>query len=280
MTRCPYCAEDVSEDDVRCPHCGSTLPTAGDGRPREASSTPSAGGWGSASAGAWGGSGGPGGAWPEGTATTAPATTPEPSPGSGGVVQFSHSGQRYLLGYDSTHFGIWDRGAPGSPVERFPRSDDGWSRAWSRYASLEPDSQPVHAATGYGYGSGPVPYGAPPQAGYGPPGGPVPGYGGPGQPWQQGPPVYYVPQQTRTNGLAVASLVLGIVGLILAGFFAIVPALALILGLVALSQIRTATPGTLAGKGLAIAGVALGSVGIVLFVIIIVVATNDPTSGF
>jgi len=80
-------------------------------------------------------------------APTGPATT---SGGAGGmapqiqmnpsdtsVLQYTHSGTRYLLGYGQTFFGIWDRQDPSAPVERFPRSDDGWAQAWRRYTQIE-----------------------------------------------------------------------------------------------------------------------------------------------
>jgi hypothetical protein len=53
------------------------------------------------------------------------------------VLQYTHSGSRYLLGYGQTFFGIWDRQNPTMPVERFPRSDDGWAQAWHRYTQIE-----------------------------------------------------------------------------------------------------------------------------------------------
>jgi hypothetical protein len=53
------------------------------------------------------------------------------------VVQYTHSGQRYLLGYGKTFFGIWDRQAPDVPVERFTRDDSGWQEAWRRFTTLE-----------------------------------------------------------------------------------------------------------------------------------------------
>lgn len=73
-------------------------------------------------------------------------------------------------------------------------------------------------------------------------------------------------QHRTTNGLAVAALVLGI--LWLAGLGAL---LALIFGLIALSQIRT-QPEHYSGKGMAIAGVVLGAVGIVVPAILIALA--------
>jgi len=71
---------------------------------------------------------------PTTTATTPPpaaAPTPEPK------IEFTHSGERYLLGYTNEFFGIWDRRSPTTPAERFPRTDDGWRQVWQRYATIE-----------------------------------------------------------------------------------------------------------------------------------------------
>ena len=245
MRRCPYCAEDIADDTTRCPHCNSDLTAT----PAGVGATDVA----------------PGG--PGGVAGAGPGV-----PGDTGAVQFSYSGQRYLLGYGGDFFGIWDRGAPGPPVERFPRTDDGWSQAWTRYASLEPNSQPVQAAVPVAAGA----WGAP--QGYTAPSAPA---AGPPAPWAQPtPPAYSAPQRPRTNGMAVASLVLGIVGLILFGFLAIPPVLALIFGLVALSQTKNAAPGSAGGRGMAIAGVVLGSIGIVFFVVWIIAVASGARPGF
>ena len=53
------------------------------------------------------------------------------------VLQYTHTGTRYLLGYGQTFFGIWDRQNPSAPVERFPRTDEGWGQAWRRYTQIE-----------------------------------------------------------------------------------------------------------------------------------------------
>jgi len=67
---------------------------------------------------------------------------PTPSPATDSVVdndvlQYTHSGQRYLLGYGRTFFGIWDRQSPQAPIEKFARDDAGWAAAWRRYTSIE-----------------------------------------------------------------------------------------------------------------------------------------------
>ncbi|MEO8422945.1 MAG: hypothetical protein ABI595_03425 [Actinomycetota bacterium] len=53
------------------------------------------------------------------------------------VMQYTHSGQRYLLGYGRSFFGIWDRQMPNAPLERFARDDVGWAAAWRRFTQLE-----------------------------------------------------------------------------------------------------------------------------------------------
>ena len=55
-----------------------------------------------------------------------------------GALRFSHSGARYLLGFGTDYFGIWDRQEPGGPIARFPRTDEGWREAWLGYLGLEP----------------------------------------------------------------------------------------------------------------------------------------------
>lgn len=72
------------------------------------------------------------------------------------------------------------------------------------------------------------------------------------------------PTSQRTNGLAVAALVLGCLF-----FFGITALVAVILGFVAISQIKA---GNGSGRGMAIAGVVLGFVGLAMYAVIIVVA--------
>ena len=81
------------------------------------------------------------------------------------------------------------------------------------------------------------------------------------------PPPMYV-QQQKTNGLAIASLILGILWVYWLGSL-----LALIFGLVAQSQIRAAQ-GQQAGEGMAIAGIVLGIVGLATLLLLIIVGVS------
>ena len=96
------------------------------------------------------------------------------------------------------------------------------------------------------------------QSDYNPPPAP-PGQVPPG--YQPGAP--YVPvAQTKTSGLAIASLVLGIVGIVPCAFF-VISLVGLILGIVSLNSIKSSA-GRLTGRGLAIAGIITSSLGTVL----------------
>jgi len=106
---------------------------------------------------------------------------------------------------------------------------------------------------------------------------PPPGYPGPGYavPPVAGPasasPAYPVYAPGRTSGMAVASLVLGILWV-----FWIGSVLAVVFGHVALSQINRSS-GAVRGRGLAVAGLVLGYLGVATLVLSIVVAiANGP----
>ena len=80
-------------------------------------------------------------------------------------------------------------------------------------------------------------------------------------------------QERRTNGLAIASLVLGIIWV-----YGLGSILALVFGFVAKGQIDRSN-GRETGRGMAIAGIVLGSIGVgLLLLIIIAVASNASGS--
>jgi len=106
---------------------------------------------------------------------------------------------------------------------------------------------------------------APPYQQY-PPAYPPPAYG------QQPPPYPYpypypYPPARSTNGMAIASMVLGIVWVYWIGSI-----LALIFGYLALNEIRRSKQ---AGEGMAIAGIVLGWIGVgILVIVLLAVATR------
>ena len=93
----------------------------------------------------------------------------------------------------------------------------------------------------------------------------------------------YAPRP-KANGLALASMILGIVGITISLcllFFPVMPILAVVFGHVGLTQIRkTGAP----GRGYAIAGLATGYVGIALAILWLVGAIigtfTPPTPAF
>ncbi len=76
------------------------------------------------------------------------------------------------------------------------------------------------------------------------------------------------PAQQRTNGMAIAALVVGIVG----GLFVVGSIVGLVLGIVALSQIRRTGE---KGRGLAVAGIVLSCAWIVLIAVVAVAAISS-----
>jgi hypothetical protein len=119
-----------------------------------------------------------------------------------------------------------------------------------------------------GYGGG---YGQQPETGYGAP----MGYGGP--PGYPGPYDPYQPYQLRplgTNGLAIGSLTTSVAGLVFGVpvtffcyFGVLIPVVGIVLGAVALNQIKRTNQ---QGRGLAIAGIAVGATALVLLVLVVI----------
>jgi hypothetical protein len=107
--------------------------------------------------------------------------------------------------------------------------------------------------------------------------------GAPAPPPPAGPPPAFTPYQsygpiqpsTSTNGLAIASMVLGILWLYWIGSI-----LALVFGYVAKGQIDK-SGGRQSGRGMAIAGIVLGWIGVatLALVLVFVVAARDSVDG-
>jgi hypothetical protein len=86
--------------------------------------------------------------------------------------------------------------------------------------------------------------------------------------WQPPPPPYQPPVKRANQGLALASMITAIAGVVLGGCLGPLPGIAaLIMGLVALSQIKK-EPDKYGGKPLATAGVIIGSISIVFYLIL------------
>jgi Domain of unknown function (DUF4190) len=92
----------------------------------------------------------------------------------------------------------------------------------------------------------------------------------PGYPYGPGP-AYLPSASPTTNGMAIASLVLGILWIYWIGSL-----LALVFGYIALKQIRRRNE---AGRGLALAGVILGWVGAAFLVLVVILVIAASGSG-
>ncbi len=238
MKWCPHCERSVDDTATACPHCFKDLAGTSSGLEYVANAPP-------AGLGAPPGPGAPPGippapgAPPQGIGTPPPGTPPI---GMGGPPQAMPPGQPPPPGM-------------GAPPQAMPPGQG--------YPPGMPPGQ------GYPPGMAP-PQGYPP--GMAPPQGMPPGQGyPPGMAPPQGYPPGMAPQGPKTSGLAIASLVLGIFGIC----YGITGLIGLILGIVALKQIKDSN-GMITGRGLAIGGIATGSFFVFLFVVGIIAAIAIP----
>ncbi|MFF7931573.1 DUF4190 domain-containing protein [Streptomyces sp. NPDC007940] len=160
---------------------------------------------------------------------------------------------------------------PPPPGPHQPAPAQGPSPAPDPYApppqGQSPYGPPALGPQPYGQPQGPQPYGQPqgPQS-YGQPYGQP--YGPPYQTWGQGYSPYARP--SSVNGLAIASLVLGVL--------CCFPGVGLLLGVIALVQIRKKGQ---SGKALAITGSILSSLGLALWVLVLATGgLSDAWEGF
>jgi len=83
--------------------------------------------------------------------------------------------------------------------------------------------------------------------------------------WQPPPPPTVYPRRQQQNGLATASMILGVIGLFVGFCFGPIPGIAaLILGIIGLNQINK-SPQTNTGKPLAVVGIITGALSVLVY---------------
>ena len=84
------------------------------------------------------------------------------------------------------------------------------------------------------------------------------------------PPPPYQPARQASQGLALASMITAIIGIVAGGCLGPIPAIiALVLGIIALSQIKK-SPTQFSGKPFATAGIIIGSINIAFYVVLLI----------